>query len=114
MSTGFRIVKVAEYSTMPAGVAGRELEIGDDGVQRVRRIELAVETTGQLLVRLRLVGQRLPLLDDEPDDFGARRSAEQKHGGGDAECREEAPRMSDHSSVSLIVVVLTPDLKVRT
>ena len=56
-----------------AGVARRQRDVGDHGVERLFRIELAEEPPGQLLVGLVGVLERLPLLHRELDDLGARR-----------------------------------------
>ena len=43
MSMGLAIEKVAVYSTIPRGVARREMDIGDEGVVRIAGVEFAAE-----------------------------------------------------------------------
>ena len=56
---------MAEFLDHPARIARSQLDVRDDRVLRIARVQFAAERPGQLFVGLRLVRERLPVLNSE-------------------------------------------------
>ena len=69
-------------------VAWCMLDVGDDRVEGVPGVQLAVEAAGQLLVRPALIGKGLALLDHQLHHVGVGGRAEED----DATCETERPK----------------------
>jgi hypothetical protein len=79
-STGRSSVNVAEYSTIPRPIARSEEDIVDDGVERILRVEFAVEAARQALIARAGKRRWLAILDSHADEatFHRRRCAQQQ------------------------------------
>ena len=85
----------------PAGIARRKLDVRNDGVVRVFRVQLAVEAPAQNLVlaglseALPLIGRRLALFDYDARHAGVQRGATEQaitdYGGNEGGAVDHVP-----------------------
>ena len=69
----------------PAAVPRRQVEVGDDGVQRVCGVQLTEETASQPLVGLPLVGEGFSVLPLEPHHLRRGRGSEAQTQGSNGQ-----------------------------